>query len=171
MIWSLGGNYFHALSRSDLFKGWTTITLQSLAFFFFLSFYFSHKRRTKHECNKMISVFVLSQIYQKLFVIGERFLLSTTLNFTITHTASNQTSPNLFENFRHGHQFTYIAIQGNPESTGDRYRQLYCMYNIPYRETKHHFFFLLINNNSEWFELQSMLNDSEIQDNPTLVTA
>lgn len=44
------------------------------------------------------------------------------------------------------------------------------MYNIPYRETKH-LFFLLINNNSEWFELQSMLNDSEIQDNPTLVTA
>lgn len=54
-----GGNYFHALSRSDLLKGWTTITLQSFSLlfcyvlfcFFFLVFsldsssllYFSHR--------------------------------------------------------------------------------------------------------------------------------
>lgn len=38
----LGGNYFHALSRSDLLKGWTTITLQSFSVLFcFVFFSFS----------------------------------------------------------------------------------------------------------------------------------
>lgn len=50
-IRSLGGNYFHALSHSDLCRGWTTITLRSLTFLLFPFFYFLFLHKIKKEQN------------------------------------------------------------------------------------------------------------------------
>lgn len=125
MIWSLGGNYFHALSSSDLFKRRTTITLQSSAFFFSL---LSQEKKGRNKNEAKWCFCSLTSLSKTISVAGGEFC-----NFTVAHKSSPV--------------FNTLGITTSAQTPLYKnihirwfYRHLHCMCNILYRETKHHFY-------------------------------
>lgn len=132
MIWSLGGNYFHALSSSDLFL--KPDNNYSAGLGFLLSLMRGERRINKNEAKYF--VFVLWQVYQKLLL-----LLEESFDFTIIHCH--------FSNLRHCYSIHTLLykIHGHVDECG---WQMYCIYNILYRKNQAPV--LLIDNNSKRLE-------------------
>lgn len=189
MIWSLGGNYFHALSRSpNLFKKADQQLLCGAQLFLSLA----REERAKQEWNKMTCVFLFFDKFIKNYfffsAVGGRHSLLWTFNFTIVHRRSvskPSSTPQALdarlhtllykrkENKKKNMKIKVIAIDS-------------CTACITFCTEKpstiFFFFFLLININSEWFEIHSQYNNSPCwvtqtktretrENNPTLVTA
>lgn len=125
-------------------KGGPTIALRSSAVSFARE---RRKSKTRMKQNDLC-FFVLWQVYQKLFLFfllleeGIRFFEHLTLQLY-----TDGQFPSLHQHLRHWmldytHCYTKEKKKKQKhENKGDCYRQLHCMYNILYRETKHHFFF------------------------------
>lgn len=126
-------------------KGGPTIALRSSAVSFARE---RRKSKTRMKQNDLC-FFVLWQVYQKLFLFfllleeGIRFFEHLTLQLY-----TDGQFPSLHQHLRHWMlDYTHCYTKENKtkkkkhENKGDCYRQLHCMYNILYRETKHHFFF------------------------------
>lgn len=138
------------------------------SFFYFL--FSQEKKEQKQEWNKMTSVFVLWQVYQKLFLLRKVSLFQNILDFTFIHTRPVSKPFSTPQAFILDYIHCYTKRHGNK---GDCYGQLHCMYNILYRETKHHFTHKqqqwMIQIHTQYNNIESMLKDSE--DKPTLVKA
>lgn len=99
---------------------------------------FSHKRRKNKTRIKQndFCFCSLTSLSKKLFLLLEEGFVFRTLNFTIIHTRPVSqpcsTPQALILDYIH-------CYTKEHENKDDCYRQLHCMYNILYRETKHHF--------------------------------
>lgn len=172
----LGGNYFHALSRADLSqKGGQQLLCKS--FFFFALFLFTFL--TREERNRIwmqqndFGFCSLTNLERKkinfcFFCFLEKGFFSALLHSELCGYTHGPDSKPLSKTSRvdtSSHTLSY--------KTPRWYRWVLSTNTacFTFCTEKPSTLFLLINNNSEWFKLQSILNDSEIQHNTTLVTA
>lgn len=169
-------------------KGGPTIALRSSAVSFARE---RRKSKTRMKQNDLC-FFVLWQVYQKLFLFfllleeGIRFFEHLTLQlYTDGQFPSLHQTPQALD--ARLHTLLYKRKENKKkkhENKGDCYRQLHCMYNILYRETKHHFFFFFFTHkHQQWMiRIHSQYNNSPCwvtqtktretrENNPTLVTA
>lgn len=169
------------VSLPNLFKRRTTITLQSSAVSFCSQ---EKKEQNKNETKWLVFLFFDKFIKNYFFFLlleeGIRFFEHLTLQLY-----TDGQFPSLHQHLRHWmldytHCYTKKR-EKKKENKGDRYRQLHCMYNILYREPKHHFFFThehqqrmirihsQYNNSPCWYDSEKTRETRK--NNPTLVTA
>lgn len=135
----LGGNYFHALSRTDLSqKGGQQLLCKS--FFSFAVFLFTfltreERNKTWMQQNDFGFCSLTNSERKKKSTFVFFFLIFWRTQWTLRlHTWPRQQT--FIQNFTRGHQFTYIVIQDTP-MVQVSFIDKYCMFHILYRETKH----------------------------------